>query len=146
MKKFYIKAFIPLAALVAGITISTGIITSANIKENKPSSGKMYVDGVEIKHTDFNYPVNKNGQTYGSCADAVYIEDHPDLVSVVGNDGKVGYIYKEDMLGEDPSCPEEAVKMMEERKKAEENGTYTPKVCNVYASDGETIIDTFTIG
>lgn len=145
MKKF-IKVIMPAAALAMGIAVSTGIIASANNKKNLPSSGKMYIDGVEVEHTDFDYAVNADEQTYGSCADAVYIEDYPDLVAVQGDDDKKGYVYKEDLLGEEPSCPEEAVRMMEEREKAIADGTYTPDVYTVYASDGKTPIDTFTVG
>lgn len=145
MKKVF-KTAIPTVALIAGFAVSTGVIASANNKKNLPSSGKMYVDGVEVEHTDFDYAVNDGGQTYGSCADAVYIEDYPDLVAVEGDNEKKGYVYKEDLLGEDPSCPEEAVRMMEEREKAIADGTYTPDVYNVYAADGKTVIDTFTVG
>lgn len=145
MKKVF-KTAIPTVALIAGFAVSTGVIASANNKKNLPSSGKMYVDGVEMEHADIDYNVNDSGQSYGSCAKAAYIEDYPDLVSVVGDKGNIGYVYKDEMLGEDPSCPEEAIRMQEEKEKAKANGTYVPEVRTVYAADGKTVIDTFTVG
>lgn len=61
-------------------------------------------------------------------------------MAVIGDHGKQGYVYRDELLGTPPSSPEEAV----EQQKSIENGTYTPKVYNVYESDGETIIDTLT--
>lgn len=65
-----------------------------------------------------------------------------DLVAVLGDNGKVGYVRKSDLDGETPSCPEEAIRMQEEREKAGN----PPRVINVYKTDGVTVIDTFTIG
>lgn len=41
-----------------------------------------------------NYPKNKNGQTYGSAADATSYETGPDLISATGVDGTTGYLLK----------------------------------------------------
>lgn len=87
------------------------------------------------------YEVNEYGQTFG-VIDNVMPCDYPDLIGVWCDNDNTGYVYKEDFEGEQPSCPEEAVKMMEER---ERNGNPS-RVINVYESDGRTVIDTFTIG
>ena len=95
---------------------------------------------VKAPHATVDYEINENGQTYGTTPDSVYLEDYPDLISVIGNNGKQGYIYKEDYIGDLPDSPEEAEKIAE----AQHNGTDEPRTFNVYASDGKTVIDTFT--
>lgn len=85
------------------------------------------------------YEENENGQTIGFIPDDVSVDEFPDLIPVVGDNGNAGYIYAEE-FHETPSSPEEAVKIHE----AMENGTYEPKVFNVYEADGKTVIDTFT--
>lgn len=103
----------------------------------------MYSDADMTQEVEHNYPdysVNANGQTYGIGGEANYVEDFPDLIAVRGDNGKSGYVYTSEFFKSPVSCPEEAVAY----QKAVDNGEYTPKVLNVYESDGETIIDTFT--
>ena len=59
---------------------------------------------------------------------------------MIGDNGKQGYIYKEDFFGDIAMSPEEAEKITE----AQRSGTYEPRTLNVYASDGKTVLDTFT--
>lgn len=95
---------------------------------------------IRAPHVRGNYEINENGQTYGTTPNSVYLEDYPDLISVIGDNGKQGYIYKEDYIGDLPDSPDDAEKIAE----AQHNGTYEPRTVNVYASDGKTVIDTFT--
>lgn len=73
------------------------------------------VDGINIIGSfhigakNMNYPKNKNGQTYGSTADAASPETEPDLISAIGVDGTAGYVLKKDLDGEQPKSPEEAI-------------------------------------
>ncbi len=106
-------------------------------------SDEVYLDPehtVKAPHIYVDYEINESGQTYGSTPDSVYLEDYPDLIAVIGDNGRQGYIYKEDFIGNPPDSPEEAEKIAE----AQHNGTYVPKTVNVYDSDGKTVIDTFT--
>lgn len=82
-----------------------------------------------------DYSVNEAGQTYGSGSDRVF-EEQPDLVLVEGNDGVVGYVYADDLWGEEPTSIEEAL----------ESNSELPRDIPVYESDGVTAIGTFTIG
>lgn len=103
----------------------------------------------------FYFSYNRSGQTYGiSGVDGLRYNDMPDLIAVIiseaqeaytgyAEDWMIGYITKEDFLGDEPASPEEAVKMMEEREKANQNGIYSPKVVNAYAADGKTVVGTF---
>ena len=95
---------------------------------------------IRAPHADVGYQINENDQTYGTAPDSVYPEDYPDLISVIGDNGKQGYLYKEDYFGDIAMSPEEAVKITE----AQRSGTYEPRTLNVYASDGKTVLDTFT--
>ncbi|MDR1589885.1 MAG: hypothetical protein LBS51_06795 [Oscillospiraceae bacterium] len=91
---------------------------------------------------DSAYPVNANGQTYGTVGivedPATYVE--PDLIACMGTDGTVGYCYKVDLDGEQPSTPEEALEYM---ARLAENG-YTREI-PLYESDGETVIGQFVL-
>lgn len=50
--------------------------------------------------TDSIYPINKNGQTYGSAMYANNESDYPDLILAVGDDWKTGYVTQADFLGQ----------------------------------------------
>ena len=63
------------------------------------------------------------------------------LISAIGDNGKLGYIYESEMHGhQGVTNPQEAMAYMESIK----NGTYKPKAINVYEQDGVTVIDTMT--
>ncbi len=95
------------------------------------------IEGTEISEEENQYEVNENGQTYGSNPDATSLEELPDLVAVLGDNGNEGYIYAADFWSAVLSSPEEALAMQE---------SYAPRVFDVYESDGVTVIDTFTEG
>lgn len=135
------KPKLSVVLLAAAITIAS--LGTAMIAYAKITSPPVYHDKEMtqiVPHTYVDYEVNENGQTYGTDIDSPYVEDLPDLMAVIGDHGKQGYVYRDEFLGDPPSNPEEAVEI----QKSIENGTYIPKVYNVYESDGVTIIDTFT--
>jgi hypothetical protein len=132
-------------SLLSGFAVATTAFAMAEKNENVVEEPVMYnaETNEPIPHVSSDYyEVNEYGQTFGSTLDVMYVSDYPDLVAVLGDNGIRGYAYQTDLDGEQPSCPEEAVRMMEER---ERNGN-PPRVINVYESDGRTVIDTFTIG
>jgi hypothetical protein len=87
------------------------------------------------------YPTNASGQTYGDLPtsdEPLSNKDIPDLVGVMGNNGEHGYITKRAFLGgRAPANPEQALEIQ---------ATAEPVTVPVYAADGVTVIDTFTIG
>lgn len=93
-------------------------------------------DGINYKAAE-HYGINANGDTYGSSAWATGTADEPDLILAESDDGKIGYIYADDLDVGAPESPEKAAEWCEEHK------DYT---INVYESDGETIIGEFTVG
>lgn len=139
------KAFNLIAAisLLAGLAVATTAFAAAEKNETVVEESMVYDAETDelVPYETPVYEVNEYGQTFGIIGNAMRC-DYPDLIAVYGDNGKVGYAYPADLDGEQPSCPEEAAKMMEERAK---NGN-PPRVINVYDSDGRTVIDTFTIG
>ncbi|MGO4548440.1 hypothetical protein AB4Z29_26990 [Paenibacillus sp. 2TAB23] len=98
--------------------------------------GSYHISGA--KNIDF-YPKNKNGQAYGSDADATSSDTRPELISAMGVDGIEGYVLKKDLDGELPKSPEEAIAIQNSRSPG---GRDIP----LYDVDGETIIGVFHIG
>lgn len=131
-------------SLLAGCAVATTSFAMAEKRENVVAEPVAYnaETNEPIPHIQQEYEVNEYGQTFGSTLDVMYVSDYPDLIAVLGDNGIEGYAYQADLEGEQPSCPEEAVRMMEEAKK---NG-FPTRTINVYDSDGRTVIDTFTIG
>ncbi len=96
------------------------------------------------------YPVNAQGQTYGA-SDVAYenlpegvsggeVADYlPDLILVQNSDGVEGYVLKADFLPQTPTSPEEALEM-------QESGAFSRKEVPMYASDGVTVLGTYSIG
>ena len=117
MKKKHIL-FIGIVALVA--VLSFAVAVNANLKAQP--EGKVTA-----------WPKNDLGVTYGSGLDAVSYEDEPDLISVLATNGKVGYAYRTDLEGPDPSSPAAAVAQQKAR-----GGK--PRVIPVYEVDGVTQI------
>lgn len=112
----------------------------------EPDGVPLYdIDGVNIigslyiSPKNMNYPKNKNGQTYGSAADATSPETEPDLIQAEGVDGTVGYVLKKDLDGEQPKTPEEAIVIQNSRPP----GGYDYPLYDV---DGKTVIGVFHIG
>lgn len=80
------------------------------------------------------YKINENGQTYGSASSEE--DELPDLIAVIAENGKQGYVYKEDFTGEMPKSPDEAAELPKESDNI---------VIPVYESDGTTEIGTYKI-
>jgi hypothetical protein len=66
--------------------------------------------------------------------------DEPDLISAIGDDGKIGYLKKADLDRGTPNSPEEAIQMQNARKDG------SGRVLKLYAEDGTTVIGQRTVG
>jgi len=84
------------------------------------------------------WPQNASGMTYGSGADAKSLEDEPDLICVQATNGEVGYAYRTDLEGTEPSSPAEA--LAQQREQGD-----NPRAIPVYETDGVTQIGVFVI-
>lgn len=85
---------------ITGIVVGTMALDSTNAKTNINPSNTQ-------EHTP-SFPVNKNGETYGSGENAAP-NAGPDLVQAVGVDGTLGYVRAKDLETEMPKSPEEAL-------------------------------------
>lgn len=102
---------------------------------------------------DFEFPVNENGQTYGSMSDIeAYLPARgskdpalmamlPDLVAMIGDNGVSGYVAKEDMYDYSENGPR-AQAALEALEAGEDS--YECAV-PIYAQDGETVVDELTM-
>ena len=128
--KIGISAIIIGAFFVIGLII--GRIVLSNISPDAESSNS--IGQVPV------YPVNENGQTYGSALYSKSFEEEPDLISAYGIDNTPGYVLKEDLNsaeGGDVKSPEEAIKWQKERSDI----TKIP----LYDVDGKTVIGEFEL-
>lgn len=102
---------------------------------------------LDVNENKFEIKINEKGQTYGSNLANTKYGNEPDLILVETDNGKSGYVYKDDFYdtANQPKNPEEAVaytKMVE--KKVKKHGYY--KAIPVYEKDGTTVIGSFKIG
>ena len=95
------------------------------------------------------FPVNENGQTYGSDMGIESLEDAPDLILIRASNGRTGYASKKDLSEvEGNMSAEEAAEITERQmgtfKKAMEKDPDVKIVpwhsIPVYESDGKTVI------
>lgn len=128
-----IKLIIPLA-LIAGFvagSISYGVI---------PATASATPDqSIQNIKSSPKFPVNKNGETYGSNSEVTVAGQEPDLILAQGVDGTVGYIKWKDLNKDQPKNPKEAVAYMEKIKNS------SPKYIPLYDVDGQTVIGKFKI-
>ncbi|WP_130610160.1 hypothetical protein [Cohnella abietis] len=103
------------------------------------ADGKTIIGSFHIGAKNMDYPKNKNGQTYGSVANATSPETEPELINAIGLDGTQGYVLKKDIDGEQPKSPEEAIAIQNSRSPG---GRDIP----LYDVDGETVIGVFHVG
>ncbi len=138
MKKS-LRCAVSVISLIAGFSVVSASLVYAGTEKEADT---VYNDDAVTENVE--YSVNAYGQTYGienkNIVGEVHTGDFPDLIPAIGDNGKKGYVYMRDILGEPPASPEEVLKIQESK----DNGTYSPKVINVYESDGKTIVDVFT--
>ncbi len=96
------------------------------------------------------FPVNEQGQTYGSLSDlenpvsgGVAVDECneayvPDLVEVTADNGVNGYVLSEDLLGPLSDLSGEATELTED-------GGSTVRELPVYAQDGKTVLGSLTV-
>ena len=88
------------------------------------------------------FPVNANGQTYGSDMGIENPEDAPDLILIRASNGKEGYSYKEEVYAQNTYADYEVKleKFREAMKKDPDVKVITLHSIPVYESDGKTVI------
>ena len=91
------------------------------------------------------YPRNASGQTYGSALVANSPENEPDLILVISDSGRTGYVLKKAL---DAANGTEASKSFTSPEQAiawQNSQALQDRVVAVYSSDGKAQIGTFTV-
>lgn len=137
-------SFLGTAAIVFGVTNADDAgATDSNdpLKQSTTLTGELPAKenpSSEVLALD-NFPLNSRGQTYGSDANATGVEDAPDLIGVVGDNGVFGYVLKEDLWPPSPRTPEEA---RAQRLESERSG---PPTFDVWDQEAVKVVDSFTL-
>ncbi|OPX87647.1 hypothetical protein [Pelotomaculum sp. PtaB.Bin117] len=121
--KFGLKTVIFGVFLVAGIALGT-----LSLYKTTAQAGTNYV-----------FPKNQYGQTYGSLMNATSPETEPDLVAAVGVGGIEGYVKRTDLEQPLPKTPQEAIAL------SKQNLAH-PNEIPLYDVDGKTVIGKFIFG
>lgn len=122
------------------IIITLGIITSVALGSIWGATSLISSDAAN----DSFYPKNEKGLTYGSTYNVSSYENFPDLILVVGVNGKTGYVYRDVLYSENPRTDEELNKYNQKIEELKNNGieyfSYP-----VYSVDGEIEIDEYRV-
>jgi len=122
--------------LIVGVFIGTHSILSPSANEQNVLTSQQ-----QIKQ---KFPVNENGQTYGSIVNCVQLEDFPVLIQAASKTGIEGYVFYSDLYGDQPNTREEAIEYMENLRKLNSEGIYF-KIVPLYKSDGISIIGEYEV-
>lgn len=136
-KKTSLLAVVLALALIVGVT--TAFATSASENEDA---------GTFTSAPEIEYPINDNGQTYGSAALARNYDERPDLIAAIGCDGQEGYIYKTDLESGIPKTPAEALAQQQQYEAmaiASEGERVVVRSIPLYDADGKTVIGKYEI-
>lgn len=116
----------------AGGALVGGQMAEANNQSQSERTRQAPAQTHPVKH---EFSVNDRGLTYGATA-----EDgtDPDLILAEANNGLLGYVYREDLMGPAYMSPQEAYAAI--RQNAGE-----ARVINVYKTDGVTVIGEFIL-
>lgn len=125
------------AVILAGAALGS-LDMNSTMADNTSNHSRNQAIAPKPNYPD--YPVNENGETFGSGLDAASLEAEPDLIQAYGVDGTVGYVKSKDLIGDVPKTPEEAISM--QRRSEQEGGRQIP----LYAVDGKTVIGVFQVG
>lgn len=124
-----------LAATLSGVMLAVGLgvgtIASASILTTVGDSNST--EGVAVSQPLEAFPLNAAGQTYGSAA-GVEWEAIPDLVLVIMDNGREGYVQRDLVFPPPASSLAEAV----------DTRAAVGRI-NATAEDGKTVIGTFTL-
>ncbi|EJL45347.1 hypothetical protein BAG01nite_47110 [Brevibacillus agri] len=127
IKRLGVRTVIVYATLLTGIVIG--------------SFGSGIALGLDKDPTPVpEFPINEQGQTYGSALNVTSLGAEPDLIKAYGVDGTLGYVRSEDLRGVKPKNPSEAVALTKQLNA--KGSRHIP----LYDVDGKTVIGQFSIG
>lgn len=121
-------------------TVATGALLAFLFMGSATASATILLND---DTTSPEHAITPNGLTYGKIpsagADGLLPLDHlPDLVAVIGDGGKSGYVLADELLNDGVASPDEALA-------ANQSNRERPRVLQVFDKDGVTVIDRFTL-
>lgn len=127
-----------------GVVASFALIAAATLMGCSPSSSvsASSAPANSASAPSSSWPTNASGQTYGT-ADG---KESPDLIAAVATNGLEGFVFRKDLDEATGATAAKTFKSPEEALLWQENNQGRPRAIDVFASDGTTLIGTFTIG
>ncbi|WP_104167706.1 hypothetical protein [Arthrobacter sp. SX1312] len=132
--------------------IGTGAITSTSLALSPgQNSLEVRTSAADVSYqahitytstTPTDWAVNENGDTYG----ATNARGEPDLISVITTDGKLGYVYADELNEASGKTASTEFTSPSEAQSWQEARQGTVALIPVYESDGETVIGEFEAG
>ena len=125
----WLKLTTAIIALLVGAIAGIGVTAIVGGASTGNSSGSSKI----------SFPLNVNGQTYGSSL-GVGLSAEPDLILAVGTNGRTGYISRKTLWavdGTDVTSPSQASAYMSRSTSA--------RTIPVFEKDGTTVIGSFVI-
>ena len=148
---FTTAALLFVGAALAGVLIVQGQTTPAMAEPASPDPVEHSAEAAPqpaegpAPAENVEYPVNAEGQTYGSLSDALTDSQAPDLILVVLPDGSEGYVLRQDLFeaeNANPASPEEALAIQagQEREAAQRSSSTGGETgLPLYDSSGEPV-------
>lgn len=113
--------------------------------------GLYFTVDATAENLKVNYELNEQGQTYGHVDPLLSptVQEFPQLIAAIGIDGTEGYVYADDLHGDQPNNEKEAIEYMNqlnaEIEKANKSQSEYLRFIPLYSEDGKTIIGQFGI-
>lgn len=126
-------------AAAAALVAASGLALSSVVRSNPAPGGHALHGGVQPRQS--SYPVNREGETYGSGSGAATPSGEPDLIAAIATNGRHGYVSRardQAAGGGDVTSPSQAVAW-------DNQGSSTSPSIPVYTANGRTVIGVFAI-
>lgn len=91
------------------------------------------------------YPINADGLSYGSAADATSGRDEPSLIEVEATNGAVGYVYRDHLDEATGVTAMAGFRSPEEAVEWQATVGQEDQVIAVYEADGRTVVGEFVV-
>jgi hypothetical protein len=132
-------------ALTAGLALSAGS-AMASLPTLISPLGISSSAGTTDQHMAVaSFPQNSSGQTYGSALLANSPENEPDLILVVSDNGRTGYVLKNALDAANGTEAAQSFTSPEQAIAWQTSQALQDRIVTVYSSDGKTQIGSFTV-
>lgn len=134
--------------LLAGFMMGAATLAGMQTTDRAIAAGDAQVSGEKAapssteKWAVSDFPTNSRGLTYGSDAEATTYDEEPDLIAVVGDSGRTGFILKRDLRAAEPriTSPEQALEWQRQL-----DGGFLPEPLDVWDLEMTRRVDTYSL-